>query len=305
MGKKKIIFIIILVVIIGLIVATFLIKNNLPKASEITVVPTMNDKISGDSSWCGSLQLAWNEMKNEIVGKDIEVSPQIEMVENLNKEDFNTSMLSDDYYYIAHGPQTLELKEKIEKGIDEKFNSGNNTINDNDDVSQASSSHEPNNFFLPLILDQENEEDEEEIHEKVKSDILNRFDWDNPDKCFIYSMLYREFKYLKKFDKLASGKFGKSFENIEYFGIDKETDDFVGKQIEVLYYNSKNDFAVSINTKSNDEVIFCKNPKGNTFKKIYENMQSKAKKYKGYTSFKGIDELKVPYLNLDIETEFE
>lgn len=35
----------------------------------ITVVPTMRDTITADSSWCGTFQLVWNDMKNDVVKK--------------------------------------------------------------------------------------------------------------------------------------------------------------------------------------------------------------------------------------------
>jgi hypothetical protein len=40
--------------------------TNFPKTEGITVVPTMRDDITADSSWCGTFQLVWNDMKNDI-----------------------------------------------------------------------------------------------------------------------------------------------------------------------------------------------------------------------------------------------
>lgn len=276
MKSKKIIiaiiFIIVLAIIGVLIIKKFYKKTtNLEKTSDVIVVPTMNDIISADSSWCGTFQLVWNDMKNEIVKKDIVFNPQLEMVKNLNKEDFNETMLSEDYYYKIYGVKSLSLKEQIEKGIQEKFNQ--------------------------------------------KSDILDDFDWsdsklddsNNLDvrRYFFYTMLYRKFEFLKEFDKLDSGKFGNDYKDVKYFGIDKNTKNSVGSQITVLYYNSKEDFAIIVNTKTNDEVIFCKNPKGSNFNEIYENMNNEANKYKGSKYFKDVDEFKAPNLNFNEKREYK
>lgn len=277
MKSRKIIFIIIAVIILVAASICILFKNNkndepnIEKTSGINVVPTMNDEITSDSSWCGTFQLVWNDMKNEIVKKDVVFNPQLDMVRNLNKEDFNQSMLSEDYYFKIYGLKSLKLKEQIEKGIKEKFNQ--------------------------------------------TSDILNDFDWsegalDNPNnkdtrRYFFYTMLYRKFEFLKEFDKLKNDKFGNEYQNIKYFGIVKNTKDLVGDQIKVLYYNSKDDFAILINTKTDDEVIFCKNPKGNNFNEIYENMNNESNKYKGNKSFANIDEFKAPNLTFNEKREYK
>ena len=275
MKKKKIIMIIAIVALfIGVICITLKnkgnIATNLEKTNGVTVVPTMNDKITADSSWCGTFQLVWNDMKNEVVKKDIVFTPQLDMVKNLNKEDFNESMLSEDYYYKIYGLKSLALKEQIENGIKEKFNQ--------------------------------------------TSDILNNFDWsedalDDPNnpyvrRYFFYTMLYRKFEFLQEFDKLDNGKFGNKYNDIEYFGIDKNTADSIGKQIEVLYYNSKDDFAILVNTKTNDEVIFCKSPQGKNFNEIYDNMNNNSKKYKGSKVFKSVDEFKAPKLTFNEKREY-
>lgn len=286
---KKIRILIIIVILIILLLLGLMITNkinlfdnndtNVQMAEEITniqtaegieVVPTMSDTIKADSSWCGTFQLVWNDMKNEIVKKDIIFNPQLDMASNLNKEEFNESMISEDYYFKIYGLKSLELKERIENGIKEKFNQ--------------------------------------------TSDILNDFDWsenelDDPNnkdirRYFFYTMLYRKFEFLQEFDKLDNGKFGNDYNDIEYFGIDKNTANSVGNQIEVLYYNSEDDFAILINTKTDDEVIFCKNPQGKNFNEIYENMKEKSNKYKGSKSFEDVDEFKAPNLTFNEKREY-
>ncbi len=243
--------------------------TKLTKTNGTTVVPTMLDKLTADSTWCGTFQLIWNDMKNEVAKRDVVFTPQEVMADNLNKETFNESMLSEEYYYKIYGLKSLELKETIEKGIKEKFNQ--------------------------------------------TSDILDKFDWSedalndpnnpNVNRYFFYTMLYREFEFEKEFDKLPDATFG-DYTGIKYFGIDKNTKDKVGNQIDVLYYNSKDDFALIINTKSNDEVIFVKNPQGTTFNEIYEDMLKESKEYKGSKYFEDIDEFKAPMLEYNEEREY-
>ena len=276
--KTKILIIVaisMILLIIGLIVIN---KTNsvgktatkLQQANGITVVPTMRDAITADSSWCGTFQLVWNDMKNDVVKNDIIFTPQEEMANNLNKKEFTQDMISDEYYFKIYGLKSLELKEQIEKGIKEKFNQESDILNDID--WSANELDDPNN------------------------ETLRRY--------FFYVMLYRKFEFLQEFDKLEKGKFGDKYNNIEYFGIDKNTDDSVGNQIDILYYNSKDDFAIIVNTKTDDEVIFCKSPQGKTFNEIYENMNKETEKYTGSKTFKNVDEFKVPNLTFNEKREY-
>lgn len=236
----------------------------------ISVVPTMRDKITANSSWCGTFQLVWNDMKNEVVKKDVIFNPQEKIADNLNKEEFTQDMLSDKYYFKTYGLKSLELKEEIEKGIKEKFNQESDILDDFDWSEEAL--NDPNN--------------------------------PNVSRYFFYAMLYRKFEFLQEFDKLENEKFGDKYNDIEYFGINENTKDSVGNQIDVLYYNSKDDFAIVVNTKTDDEVIFCKNPQGETFNKIYENMNKESKKYQGSKKFKNIDEFKAPNLTINEKREY-
>lgn len=232
--------------------------TRLDKVDGIVVVPTMSDKIATDTAWCGTFQLVWNDMKNTFIIDENDISNNTNMIKNLNKSDFDESMISQDYYYKKYGERTLELKAEIENGIREKFNQ--------------------------------------------ESDILDGLDWSaNPgdNKYIFYTMLYRKFEYLNAFKELENGKFGENYDNVRYFGVINHGDDSIKRQVEVLYYNSQNDFAVIVNTKSNDEVIFCKNPKGRNFNEIYSDMNKCAEEYKGEKLLKDVDEFKAPYIEFD------
>ena len=141
---------------------------------------------------------------------------------------------------------------------------------------------------------------EKAIKEKFgqNSDVLDQVEWDgDKDNFLTYSMLYREFEFQYKFDVLENGKFADSSNDVRYFGIGKDTEDKVGSQIDVLYYNDEDDFAIVIGTKNGDELVFCKNPEGKTYNEIYNNMKVKASSYEGNSSFADKDVLKVPFID--------
>ena len=239
----------------------------------MTIVPTMLDEINADSAWCGTFQLVWNDMKDTLVGNDIIFTPQIPMAEHLNQATFTEQMLSNDYYYKKWGLKTLALKSEIENGIKDKFDETSDLLDDLDWSEDA--------------LDDPNDP--------------------NTSRYLFYVMLKRKFEYPKEFTRFPTGKFnGKN--NVKYFGIDSTTTEEVKDQIKVLYYNSPDDFAFNVSTKSDDELIFVKSPEGKTFNTIYENINQKSADYKGKKSLQNIDRLMIPDLDFDekrVYQEFE
>ncbi len=231
-------------------------------SKNLGIVLSLEDEIISDNTaWCGTFNLIWNDLKNDLAKQDILFTPQKKLVENLNKGTFNTSHLSENSYYKVYGRPTLELKAEIEKAIQEKFNE--------------------------------------------TSDILDDFDWNNrnPEDYFLYSMLKKEFEFPKAFSELEEGTFG-NYENVTYFGIDENTDEQVRKQVEVLYYYSKDDFAVKLFTKENDEVILAKGREENSFGKMYETIQKEKENYDGEISFGEEDILKIPNIKINLKEEF-
>ena len=227
----------------------------------VTTVLSLEDEIQNDTIWCGTFQLIWNDLKNDLAQQDIVFTPQLEVVENLNKETFTVNDISEDYYYKKIGTPSLELKQEIENAIKQKFNE--------------------------------------------TSDILDDFEWEgrDPKDYFLYVMLKKEFKFEKAFEKLENGKFG-DYDNVSYFGIKESDSKELREQVEVLYYNSKDDFAIKLETKQEDEVILCKNPKGTTFNEIYSNIEKQEDKYKGSENLQEGELLKVPNIKLNEKNEF-
>lgn len=235
--------------------------NELTNTEGITTALTLEDEITNDTIWCGTFQLIWNDLKNDLAKQDIVFTPQLEVVENLNKETFTTKDISEEYYYKKVGTPSLALKEEIEKAIKDKFNE--------------------------------------------TSDILDDFEWENrdPKDHFLYAMLKKEFKFEKAFEELSNDTFGE-YENIKYFGIKSRDKDELRKQVNVLYYNSEDDFAIKLNTKQEDEVILCKNPEGKSFNEIFRNIKEKEENYTGNKRLTKSEKLKVPNIKLKEKTEF-
>lgn len=228
----------------------------------LNVVLSLEDEISNNSVWCGTFNLVWNDLKNDVAKQDIVFTPQLKIAENLNKGTFNTNYLSEESYYKTHGYATKELKEKIEKDIKEKFNE--------------------------------------------KSDILDSFEWpeEKGEQYFLYAMLKKEFEFPMVFSRLEVGSFGE-YNNVKYFGIDETTQETVRDQVQVLYYESKDNFAVKLTTKQNDEVIISRGTKENTYIDIYNEIMENAEKYNGTTYFTEEDILQIPNINFDIKENID
>lgn len=98
--------------------------------TKLSIVTSLEDEITSNTAWCGTFNLIWNDLKNDLAKKDIIFTPQPKMVDNLNKGTFNTSYLSEDSYYKVYGTPTPELKKQIEKAIKEKFNETSSILDD-------------------------------------------------------------------------------------------------------------------------------------------------------------------------------
>ena len=234
-------------------------------SAEINFALTLEDNVGQDTAWCGTFQLIWNDLKNDLAKQDIIFmqEPDLQVVKNLNKETFKTEDISENSYYKVYGNPTLELKEQIEKAIKEKFNE--------------------------------------------ESEILDDFSWgsNNPKDYFLYCMLKKEFEFPVAFKELEDGEFANGkYSDVNYFGLEKDAEEELRNQVEVLYYNSPSQFAVKLKTKQNDEIILARGEEGNTFQEIYNNINTNSENYEGIKKFTEKDELKIPNIDFKQKTEF-
>ena len=113
---------------------------------DLHVLTSIDDEVVGDSMWCGTFQLVWNDMVNEVVKKDVKFTPQLKIVENLNKQTFTNKQLSPSSYYSKFWLLTLDLKAEIENWIKEKFNETS------DILDMFDWNPEPEKYFLYAML---------------------------------------------------------------------------------------------------------------------------------------------------------
>ena len=140
---------------------------------------------------------------------------------------------------------------------------------------------------------------------KETSDLIDKLELSpRNDKFIVYSMLKKDFEFLKAFDKLGTSSFGDAVP-AEYFGISRASDKSLGSAVTVLFYNAPDDYAVKLATTGADEVILYKNTANKAFAYLYADMLKKEQAYDGGKYFRATDELKVPNITFDAEVSYD
>lgn len=294
-SKKGLIGIIVIAIILGVMLAVCLINNKKSKSDKtlieylkqvldlkeettdtevetsqnIAVVPTMQDTLKSNSAWCPTFQLIWNDLKNEVVKQDIVFEEQLDIVDNLNKQEITEDMLNENSYFKIYGLKTLDLKKQIEDGIMNKFGETSNVIND---INWS----------------------EDALYKEGSSE----------EKYIFYSMLKKKFTFEQEFTILEPSSFGGKYNVVQYFGVNSSTKEAVRKQVEVLYYNSDSDFAVELLTKEGDSVILARGENGTNFKEIYDSINTKKEKFDGNIYLQTEDRLMVPNIKINEKREY-
>ena len=107
-NKKAVITLIIvalLLIALGMVYANFfankkennnndvVVKKNY--SEDIQTIATLEDEITTNSVWCGTFQLVWNDMVNNVVKQNVVFTPKEKIVENLNKPTFKEDQISE------------------------------------------------------------------------------------------------------------------------------------------------------------------------------------------------------------------
>ena len=151
-----------------------------------------------------------------------------------------------------------------------------------------------------LSLKNEIENELKQKFNENNSKILNNIDWNNSNSYILYAMLKKEFNYLEKFPTLASDTFGESKEKVKYFGLRPDTSQVASKNIEVLFYNSDEDFAIKLKTQEGEEVyLYRTNGINQSFEENYQEMMEKKSNYTGSNKWQKNDLLKIPFIQVN------
>lgn len=151
----------------------------------------------------------------------------------------------------------------------------------------------------------------EEIEKAIKdkfnedSDILNDFIWEatSPKDRLFYAMLKKDFKFNYKFTELEEGEFnGKG--SARYFGAKASSEKQIKNQVNILYYENEDDFAIVLHSKT-DDIIFVKNPLQDNFLDIYNDIYTKEAKYTESKFLSNKEAFKVPYISVKEKKEFK
>lgn len=146
------------------------------------------------------------------------------------------------------------------------------------------------------------------IKQKFNEDskILDKVEWGNSDVYVLYAMLKKEFNYLEKFPTLKDNTFGNSEEKVKYFGIEPDTAQTASKNIEILFYNSKEDFAIKLKTKENEEVYLYRTTGENkSFEENYQEMLEKQEQYTGDRQWNENDILNILFIRINDEINYD
>lgn len=232
------------------------------RLSSSQTIPTFLDSIGENDFnklWVGTFQLVWNEYSNNIIKSNIEFEDGESLLANeLNKQLFNSSMISEKDYYVKVGITSPKLKEEIINDVNKKFG-----IND---IS-----------------------------------LLNEISFENNQEQDIYTLfaiLFKDFRFIYKFDQLYSDQFNND-EKVKYFGINNASSEELNENVKVLFYIDKEDYAVSLKTQDNEELILYCNNENESFDYLYKEILEKESNFVGNKIFSTNDEIKIPYINLD------
>ena len=135
---------------------------------------------------------------------------------------------------------------------------------------------------------------------------IDKCDWEKGEGYVLYAMLKKEFNFLEKFPTLNENTFGDSKEKVKYFGIEPDTEQVASKNIEILFYNSKEDFAIKLKTKEGEEVYLYRTTGENkSFEENYKEMQVKQSKYNGEKTWNKNDILNIPFIKVKDEINYD
>lgn len=155
-----------------------------------------------------------------------------------------------------------------------------------------------------------------------KNYILDNIDFESQsNEILLYAVLEKKLTFLEEFDILKAKSFNQSKEDVEYFGIDSDSEEKLYQNVEILYYDyvkNNPEAAIKLQTKENEEIIlYIPGENGEisqTFEELYMKINELELKYNDLfeTTYVGMikefnknDSLMIPNINLDFIIKYD
>lgn len=262
---KKLFIVKLLIIVIFIICILFFMGKKQVYISQKIFYRGAKNQSDMNTIWCGTFQLAWNELIN-IIGKDIEFENyNSELVTNLNEKNFTKEMLSENSYYIKVDETSPKLKREIIQDVKNKFGDKNTQFLDNLKFENT------NGITIYATLNKKFEFLE-------KFDDLKTIPFGNTEKKV------RNFGITGNSDKAL-------YKNVEVM--------FYGWNEKELEY------AVKLSTKENEEIILSKINSVGEFIETYNRILELEKSYEDLREMREEDILLIPYLNLNLSINYD
>lgn len=141
------------------------------------------------------------------------------------------------------------------------------------------------------------------FHEKSK--LLDAIEWTKKadSRYVLYAMFKKDIEFSKAFKDLDAGKFNSSKENYKYFGVTKNADEY-RKFVFPIYYKDRNDYAVKLTTKTNDEIILLTDNSNRKVFEIWDDFYKNKYAKKSNLAFDEDAELIVPQISFNKQIKY-
>ncbi|MCQ2754776.1 MAG: hypothetical protein MJ231_06985, partial [bacterium] len=126
------------------------------------------------------------------------------------------------------------------------------------------------------------------------SEILNSVEMTPAKKrYFAYAMFKKDFLYAEPFENLGKSNFGLE-QTAEYYGLNKNADENLRRNVKVLFYNSPHDYAVKLLGNNEEDIVLYRSVSNKPFNYVYGDILRKSENFEGIKIFTEEDTLKVP-----------
>ncbi len=112
-----------LITVIGMNWSVLAKKETSIMPKETLVTPYLQTKFTSGKNllYCGSFQLAWNELQNTIIKEPIKLNGAFELTKTLNKQSFTKENLDSNSYIAMADYLTVDFLQKLNENLKNKF----------------------------------------------------------------------------------------------------------------------------------------------------------------------------------------